>query len=192
MPSFDSNAVANQAIALVGDNVPPVVGQAPNFDNGATAAGAALSRLYTACYQTVAKEHGWDFVRNVFTLALTGNPAPLGWAYEYAYPSAAIEIMQITPPTVADPNNPLPQNWDIGNTLVTGVQAKVIWSSLANAQAVVNNAPDEATWDVGVREAMVRLLASELAMALFGRPDTEASYLQSGGAFETIAESRPG
>ncbi len=185
-----SNTVANQAIALIGDNLPPVQGFAPTFDS--SAAGQALARLYLPAYQTVAKEHGWDFARNVFTLALTGNVAPLGWAYEYTYPAAAIEIMQVQPPTLADPNNPLPQNWTIGNTLVENVQTKVIWSNLAGAQALVNNAPSEATWDVGFREAMVRLLASEVAMALYGRPDTAESYLQSGGAFETLAEGRPG
>lgn len=188
--AFTSNDVANQALNLIGDNLPAVQGQSPNFDS--STAGQALSRLYLPCYQTVAKEHGWDFTRNAFTLALTGNTAPLGFAFEYFYPSAAIEIMQVMPPTLADPNNPLPQNWTIGNVLVSSVQTKVIWSNLASAQAFVNNAPSEATWDTGFREAMVRLLASELAMALFGRPDTEASLLQSGGAFETIAEGRPG
>jgi hypothetical protein len=185
-----SNDVANQSLALIGDNLPPVLGQAPTFDS--SAAGQALSRLYLPCYQTVAKQHGWDFARSVFTLALTGNPPPLGWAYEYVYPAAAIEVMQVQPPALADPNNPLPQNWSIGNTTVASVQTKVIWSSLAGAQAIVNNAPSEATWDVGFREAMVRLLASEVAMALYGRPDTAESYLNSGGAFETIAEGRMG
>ena len=188
--AFTSNDVANQAIAMMGDNTPPVTGQAPSFDS--SAAGQALARLYTPCYQTVAKEFGWDFTRNLFTLALSGNPPPVGWAYEYVYPAAAIEIMQIVPPTVDDPNNPLPQNWSIGNTLISSAQTKVIWSNLASAKALVNNAPSEATWDVGFREAMVRLLSSELANALFGKPDTSQSLLESGGAFETIAESRPG
>ncbi len=187
--AFTSNDVANQALNLVGDNIPPVQGLAPNFDS--SAAGLALAQLYAPCYQTVAKEFGWDFARNVFTLVTTGNTPPTGWAYEYAYPAAAIEVMQVQPPTQSDPNNPLPQNWLVGNTLVSGTQTKVIWSNLAAAEAVINNAPSEATWDVGFREAMVRLLASELAMALYGRPDTAESFLQSGGAFETIAEGRP-
>ena len=185
-----SNDIANQAIVLVGDNVPPVNGFAPTFDS--SAAGQALSRLYTPCYQTVAREFGWDFARNVFTLALTGNVAPMGFAYEYAYPAAAIEIMQVQPATLSDPNNPLPKNWMIGNVLVSGTQTKVIWSNLAAAQAVINNAPTEAVWDASFREAMVRLLASELATALFGKPDMTEAMLQTGGAFETIAESRPG
>ena len=188
--TITSNQVANQAILLIGDNIAPVQGNAPNFDS--SAAGQLLATLYPACYQTVAKEFGWDFARNVFTLSTTGNTPPLGWAYEYTYPAAAVEIWQIQPATLADANNPLPQNWMIGNVLVSSVQTKVIWANVASAEAVVNNAPIEATWDVGFREAMVRLLASELAMALFGKPDTSESLLQSGGSFETIAESRSG
>ena len=107
--AFTSNDIANQAIMMIGDNVSPVTGQAPSFDS--SAAGQALARLYTPCYQTVAKEFGWDFARNLFTLVLSGNAAPVGWSYEYVYPAAAIEIMQIVPPTIPDLNNPLPQNW---------------------------------------------------------------------------------
>ena len=191
MASFSSQDVANQAIELIGGNLAPVTGQAPTFDN--SAAGLALQRLYAPCVATVAKEHGWDFARNSVTLSLTGNSAPLGYSYEYAYPTFAVEIWQLTPTfPLSDPNNPLPINWSIGNTLVGGNQTKVIWTNLVNAKAVVNNAPTEATWDTGFREAVARLLASELAEALFGKPDTAAAYLNSGGAFETIAEGRQG
>jgi hypothetical protein len=188
--SVTSNSVANQAIALAGDNIPPVQGSAPTFDS--SAAGLALQQLYAPCVRTVLREFGWDFARNFFTLVFSGKVAPVGWAYEYVYPPVSVGIMQITPPTLTDVNNPLPQNWLVGNTLVASVQTKVIWSNLASAVAVMNNAPIEATWDASFQEAVVRLLASELSMALFGRPDTSAALLESGGAFETIAESRPG
>jgi hypothetical protein len=187
--TITSNDVANQAIALAGNNIPPVAGYAPTFDS--SAAGTALAKLYTPCYQTVAKQFGWDFARSVFTLSASGNTPPLGWPFEYSYPSAAIEILEMYPPT-ADALNPLPQNWTIGNALVGGVQTKVIWTNVANAQAVVNNAPNESTWDVGFREAMVRLLASELSMAMFGKPDLSQGYLESGSAFDQIAQSRNG
>ena len=187
--AFTSNDVANQAIAYIGDNVAPVTGQAPTFDN--SAAGLVLQRLYAPCVQTVAKQHGWDFARNSVALTLSGNSAPLGYAFEYVYPSFAIEVWQLLP-AAPDANNPLPQNWNIGNTLVSGNQTKVIWSNLASAVAIVNDSPSEATWDVGFREAVARLLASEVAEALFGKPDSSAAMLQSGGAFETIAEGRGG
>jgi len=96
------------------------------------------------------------------------------------------------PETLADPNNPLPVNWTVANDVVGGVQQRVVLTNLANAQAVYDNAPNENTWDDLFRESVVRLLASELAMAVEARPDTAESYLQSGGAFETIAEGRDG
>lgn len=185
-----SNSVANSAIQLIGDNQPPVVGNAPTFDD--SPAGVALQKLYTPCVRTVARQWGFDFARNVAALALTGNVAPMGFLFEYAYPANGVEVWQVMPtPPLADVNNPLPINWDVGNTLVASVQTKVIWTNQANALAVYNNAPSEAAWDPLFREAVVRLLASELAMAIAGRPDTAQELMQSGIAFETVAESRP-
>lgn len=185
-----SNTVANQALQLVGDNIPSVAGQSPTFDN--STAGRALQFLYPNVVRTVGREFGWDFARNLFALVLTGNVAPMGFAFEYVYPPMSVEVWQVQPAATAiDPNNPLPVNWDVGNTLVNGVQTKVIWTSQAAAVAALNNNPSEATWDPGFQEAVVRLLASELSMALFGRPDSAESYLQSGAAFESIGEARP-
>lgn len=190
--AIDSNAVANQALQDLGGNMPAVQGQAPTFDN--STAGKALQRLYTPTVQTVARQFGWDFARCLVALALTGNAAPLGYSFEYAYPSNGVEVWQLMPRVadIPDPNNPLPVNWNVGNTLVAGVQTKVIWSNLANAQAVYNNAPAESVWDPLFREAVVRLLTSVLAMAIAGKPDVAEAYLQSGAAFEAIGETRSG
>ena len=183
-----STDIANQAIQLIGDNQPAVTGVYPNFDN--SAAGNALNRLYGPAVQTVGRQHGWDFARNTVALTLTGNTAPVPWAYEYLYPSNGVEIWELMPATLTDPNNPLPQNWVVANTLVSAVQTKVIQTDLVNATAIYNNNPNENTWDSIFREAVVRLLASELALAIAGRPDTAEQLLQSGAAFETIGESR--
>lgn len=184
-----SNDVANQAIQLTGDNQPPVSGNSPTFDN--STAGVALQRLYAPCVATVARQFGWDLARSTVALALTGNIAPVGYAFEYGYPSNGIEVWQLLPSVVVDANNPLPITWNVGNAVVTGTQEKVIWTNLASAMATYNNNPSEATWDSLFREAVVRLLASELAMAIAGRPDTAQSYLDSGAAMESIAEGRP-
>jgi hypothetical protein len=185
----DSNAVANQALQLIGDNAPSVSGQSPTWD-GSTA-GIALSKLYVPCVATVARQFGWDQGRFTGALTATGNTPPEPWANEYIYPASAVEIWQILPAAIADPNNPLPVNWNVANNLVSGTQTKVIQCNVANALAVYNNNPAESTWDALFREAVVRLLASELSMALFGRPDSSEAYLQSGAAFETIGEGRP-
>ena len=187
--SVTSNDVANQAIELMGGNQPPVTGYAPTFDNSTT--GVALQKLYAPCVATVARQFGWDFARAQAALSLSGNAAPTGWAYEYLYPGQGVEVWQLVPPALADPNAPLPINWAVGNAQVGGDQVKVIWSNLAGALAAYNNNPTEATWDPGFREAVVRLLASELASALAGKPDLAENYLQSGAAFESIGAGRP-
>ncbi len=176
-----SNSVANQAIQMMGDGQQPVTGNAPTFDS--SPAGIALSYLYTPAVQTVARQFGWDFQRNVVSLTTTGNTAPFPWSYEYTYPSNGIEVLQITPPSVTDLNNPLPVNWVVGNTMVTGVPTKVIWTNMASASAVISNQPGEALWDPLFRESVARLLASELAAALSGRPDTSRDNLEQASAF---------
>lgn len=183
-----STDIANQAIQLIGDNQPDVTGLYPNFDT--SPAGKALNRLYGPAVQTVGRQHGWDFARNTVSLTLSGNVAPAPWAFEYLYPSNGVEIWELLPATITDANNPLPYNWVVANTLVTAVQTKVIQTDLASAKAIYNNNPNENTWDALFREAVVRLLASELAMALAGRPDSAQQLLESGAAFENIGEAR--
>lgn len=183
-----STNIVNQAIQMIGDNQPPVTGVAPNFDN--SPAGKAAAALYSPCVQTVSRQWGWDLARNTFALVLTGNVAPVPWIYEYNYPPNGIQVWQLMPNVIADPNNPLPTSWVVANALINAVQNKVIQTNLQNALAVYNNNPNENTWDSLFREAVVRLLASEMAMALAGRPDTAQALLDSGAAFETIGEGR--
>ena len=189
MATVTSNDIANQALLLATDNSPPVSGVAPAFDN--STAGLALQKLYAPCVQTVARQFGWDFARNTIALSLSGNVAPFPWAFEYEYPQG-VEVWEVVPPALADPNNPLPNQKAIANALVNGVQTRVIHANLAGALAVYNNAPPESAWDSLFREAVVRALASELAMALFGKPDVAEMYLESGAAFESLGETRQG
>ena len=56
--------------------------------------------------------------------------------------------------------------------------------------AIFNNNPGPDVWDPLFREAVARLLASVLAMAIAGRPDTAQAFLDSGAAFESIGERR--
>jgi hypothetical protein len=183
-----SQDIANQAIQLIGDNQPAVNGFAPNFDN--SVAGLALQRLYAPCVATVGRQFAWDMARQTIALTLSGNPAPFPWSFEYLYPTNGIEVWQVHPGTLADVNNPLPINWNVGNGIISSQQQRVVWCNLASAFATYNNNPNENTWDSLFRETVVRLLASELAMAIAGKPDAMESYLQSGGSFENIGEAR--
>lgn len=187
-PALTSNSVANRAIQLIGDNQPAVTGEAPTFDN--SVAGKALAVLYAGAVQTVGRQWGFDFSRAVATLALSGNPAPFPWALEYVYPSMGVQVRQLLPPALADPNDPLPINWSVGNTLVAGVNTKVIWTNEADASAYYSNQPGEATWDPLFTEDVVRLLASELAMAIAAKPDTARDAFEQGAGFEQISQAR--
>jgi len=186
--ALTSTDVVNQALQLIGDNQPPVTGVAPTFDS--SAAGVAAASLYALTVGTVGRQFGWDFARNNVALTLSGNTAAFPWAFEYLYPSNGVQVWQLAPPSSSDPNNPLPVNWSVGNTQVGGAQKKVIWSNQVNAFAVYNNNPTEATWDPIFQQAVVRLLASGLAMALAGKPDTAQTMLDTGGGFASSGEKR--
>lgn len=183
-----SSDVVNEALMLTGDNVTPVSGGVPDFDD--SAAGRAAKYLYTPTVQAVGRRFGWDFSRNVATLALSGGTPPAPWSFEYAYPSAGIEIRQIMPAS-GDPNNPLPINWEIGNATIAGTPTKVIWCNIASAKARISNNPSETLWDPLFRDAVVRLLASALAMATAGRPETARDLIESYGMVEQLGETRP-
>lgn len=183
-----SQDVANEAIYMMGNNQSPVTGNAPNFDN--STAGVALKYLYAPCVATVARQYEWDFSRKQVALTLSGNVAPFPWTFEYLYPANGIQVWQIMPAGITDLNNPAPTTWSVGNALVTAVQKKVIWTNDAAALAVYNNNPTEDTWDALFRESVVRLLASELAIAIGGKPGVSQMLLESGGSLVGLAESR--
>jgi hypothetical protein len=183
-----STDIVNEALQHMGGNSQPVTGIAPNFDNSTL--GKTAAKVYAPAVAAMARQFSWDFARTVAILTLSGNVAPFPWAYEYLYPAQCVQIWQLAPATLADPNNPLPTRWSRGVAVVTGVQSSVIWSNVQNAQAIFNGNPSESTWDTLFRQAVVRMLASIFAMADAGKVDFAQAALESSGAFETIAESR--
>jgi len=184
--------VVNQACNLIGDDIPPVTGVAPTFDS--STAGKAAAQLYGLCVNAVGRQFGWDFARNQVLLTASGNagPFPMGYTGEYLYPSNGVQVWQLYGDLTANDaiNNPAPANWTVGNALVSAAQKKVIWTSVTAPRALYNNAPTESTWDPLFQMAVVRLLASAMAMAIAGKPDVAESMLQSGAAFESLGESR--
>jgi hypothetical protein len=177
---------------MASDNVPPVTGQAPNFGSSDNKVAAALNSLYIPCVRTVARQYEYDFARSNAALTLSGNAAPFPWSFEYVYPAGTVEVWQMLPAANSDLNNPLPIDWNAGNTTINNVQGRVIWTNQQNAVAVLNNMPNENTWDDLFRETVVRLLASELSNTVFGKPDQAEAFLNSGAAFEQINETRMG
>ncbi len=183
--------IVNQSLQLIGGNQQLVTGSYPAFGPATQPAAVAANLLYGPCLQTVGRQFEWDFARNTQSLVLSGNVAPYPWALEYLYPDHCIQVWTLFPPAAADdPNNPIPNNFIEANNVVSGNQVRVIHTNLANALAVFNNYPREDTWSADFREAMVRLLSSELVMAIGGKPDVAQGALESYAAFEKVGESR--
>ena len=182
--------VVNEALALVGFDGAPVTGNAPSFDSSTS--GKIASRIYVPAVQAVARQFEWDFSRQIASLSLSGNAAPFPWSYEYLYPALAVQLWQVTPPSLTDANDPKPVNFVVGNAQVASVSTKVIWSNLASAVAVFANQPGPNVWDPAFREAVVRLLASEMAVAIAGKPDTARDLFEQSGSFAGIGAGRPG
>lgn len=179
--------IVNRAVMMVDGNLPLVTGSFPNFDSSKEGKAAAV--LLPGVIGTVGREFEWDFARVSLALVLTGNTAPAPWALEYEYPPTCIQLWQVLDPT-EDPDDPLPIDWNVGNAVWSAAQQRVIWTNVANAVGVYNDMPAVAAWDTMFQEAVVRLLASELSIALIGRPDSAEAYLRSGSAFETLGEQR--
>jgi hypothetical protein len=180
-------AIVNEALQMMGGNQSPVTGSAPDFDTSTS--GVAAKYLYNPCVAFVARQFEWDFARFTGELNLSGNDAPDGWAFEYLYPEDAVQVWQVKPATT-DPNDPLPTTWVRGNAQVTGSQTAVIWTDVEDAVAVYNNNPMPTIWDAGFHQAVVRLLASEFAIALAGRPGASQALLSSAAMMSEIAKAR--
>lgn len=167
--------IVNRAVNLQGNKVPEVTGTYPSFDT--SPAGTAAKWLYDEAVKTVGGLFEWDFARFTDALVLSGNAAPDPWAFEYRYPTGALQVWQVKPATQVDPNYPIPANWVMANAVVAGTQRSVIHTNVPNAMAVYNNNPSPDTWQPAFCDAVVRWLASAFAMALSGRPETQQNIL---------------
>lgn len=117
-------AVVNQAIQLVGgfNNDGPVTGSPPSFVGGAAAEAANV--IYDECVKLAGRKFGWDFSRNIAALTDTGNTPPLGWVYEYIYPTSGIQVRQVLPADAQiDGLDPRPYRWGVGSAIGGSVAA---------------------------------------------------------------------
>lgn len=186
MPATSTDIV-NESLMLMGGNQKLVTGVAPNFDD--SDAGKVARQIYAPCVAAAGRQFEWDFARGTIALTLTGNVAPVPWSVQYAYPPNGIEVWQLMP-AAPDPFDPLPVNFIVGNDVVNATQVRVINTNLVGALAVYNNNPGPDVWDASFRAAVVRLLASEFAIALGGKPDLMQAQLESAGTFAQGAAAR--
>ena len=193
-----SNDIVNEAIQIIGNNQPYVTGTFPNFDTSPS--GKAAAKTYQSVCSSVMRQTEWDFLRSTAILnARTSGTIPAPWRCEYDYPvdqfgNPVPQIWQILPynvPTDDINMNPISYNWVVGYSS-DSPPAKVIWTNLRNAQVVYTRNPVgfETYWDALFRQAVVRMLASELAMAVSARPDTSRDAYETGGQFIQAGANR--
>jgi hypothetical protein len=186
--------IVNRAIVLMGgfdDNKPLTGTPASGFDG--TPLGQAAAIIYGDIVQTVGKQFGWDFARNIATLAPSGGTPPPWWAFEYVYPSNGIEVRKVVASIApADPNNPVPVRMTIANNTVASIALKVIWCNVPNALAIISSQPPEPLWDAAFIEAVVRGIASALGMGNAGRPETAQLELERSGAILAVGKNKAG
>jgi hypothetical protein len=157
-------------------------------DGSSTAEAASV--LYYGAVDMVLREANWDSARTTAPLATaTGGTVPKPWIFEYLYPSDCVQVRQIMSPSF-DPNDPRPLRCAVA--IDVGLGKKVILASIADALAVYTVRPTEDEWDAILTEAIVRTLASSLAMAMAGRPDFSRTKLEEAIQIAQLGERRFG
>lgn len=203
--------IVNQSLQQIAAQA-SVSGPNPTFDG--TAAGNAAGILYTPCVNLLLRTQDFEFSRKTVglsgsigvailtnvglaLLANTGAPILAGglsgyltpqypWQFAYLYPSDCIRIRSVLPATW-DKNDPQAVRWSEVEMNVSGLPTRAIQTNVPSAVLTyTSNAITEDDWSPDFREVVVRTLASELVMALGGRPDLSAKMLQqAGGILQT-------
>jgi hypothetical protein len=180
-------SVVNQALQEIAGQA-TVTGTNPAFDG--SPAGNAASILYTPCVNLLLREQDWEFARTTAPLVTSGIAPTYPWTFGYLYPADCMRIRSVVPATW-DANDPQPVRWSEGEQTIGGVATRVIFCDVATASLTYStNTVTESEWDAMFQEAMVRLLASELAMAIGGRPDFSKVKLQEAGQIMAAGAGR--
>ena len=181
MSGTTSTAIVNRAAAQIAGQA-QVSGTFPNFTGGGNVSTYA-NILYAGVVNMVARQQDWECFRYVVALTPSGNAPLYPWTFEYLYPADCLRVRQVTPATW-NQNDPQPVQWSVEEHPISGVATKVIGCNTAAASLVYTTSyPNvtEAQWDPLFQEAVVRTLASELSMAIAGRPDFSRVILEQAG-----------
>lgn len=175
--------IGNRALELTGTEV-----QISALNDG-TPEGNAVGVLYVPTVQLVLREVDPAFARRTLALVPSGAATPIvPWSYEYLYPADCIRLRQVRPATSDD--DPEPVRAAVGLDIIASVATKVILTNQAGALAVyTSSSATESQWDSAFSEAVVRKLASPLAMALAGRPDFAKELLEEADRFAQLSET---
>lgn len=183
--------IINRALEFSGGQV-QITGTNPTFDG--TPAGNAAGVLYSPAVQLLLRELDPDFARTAASLSAQANGTLIAltkWTQEYTYPATSLRLRQIRPAKASyDALDPQPILADVAfDPLSSGGPAKVILTNTASAIAVfTTSAVTEAQFDAAFAEALARLLANPMSMALAGRPDYARELLDQADKFAQRAE----
>jgi hypothetical protein len=182
-----ATSIVNQALQQIAAQA-SVTGVNPTFDG--SAAGNAAGILYTPTVNLLLRQTDYEFSRNDVALALSGVTAPYPWTYGYLYPADCLKIRMVKPASW-NQNDPQPVRWTELEQSVSGTITRVIGCSVANAVLTYTTSNvSESEWDSIFQETFVRTLASELAMALGGRPDFSEKMLGIAGGLVGIGSGK--
>jgi hypothetical protein len=180
-------SVVNQALQQIAAQA-TVSGTNPAFD--ATAAGNAAGQLYTPTVNLLLRQTDYEFSRADIALTISGVGAPYPWTYAYLYPVDCLRIRQIKPATWIQ-NDPQAVRWTEMEQSIATVPTRIIACNIANAVLTyTTSVVSEAEWDAMFQEICVRTLASELAIALGGRPDFSTHMLEVAGGLVGISSGK--
>lgn len=164
-----------------------MTGTAPNFDNSTAAQACAL--LYQPAWQMLLREQDTEFSRLTATLA-PGGAATYPWSNAYLYPSDCLKIRSVVPATW-DANDPQQVRWSEQSQIISSTATRIILTDVPSAVLVYTTSNlTPAVWDSNFEEAVVRFLASQLALGLAGRPDLSRTLLGQSGSILQAGEAR--
>lgn len=172
--------VANRALAQIAAQYTLTGAPGTLFDGSVVGQAAAL--LYQPAVLTILRAQDWEFSRASVALTSTGLTPPYPWGGEFLYPADCVRVRQVAPAALTDPNNPFAVTWDVGERLIAAVPTRVIWCNIPTPLLwYTTSAVTESDWDSLFAESVVRLLGSELAVALGGRIDLSRKMLGDSG-----------
>jgi hypothetical protein len=178
-------SIVNQALAQIAAQA-TVTGNNPTFDG--SAAGNAAGELYTSCVNLLLRQQDYEFSRVQASMVQAGIAPNYPWQYIYLYPPDCLKIRQVIPEPW-NQNDPQPVRWSVETVVISSTKTTAILSNAPPAQAVLvytSSIVTESQFDPVFQETLVRLLASELVMALGGRPDFSDKKLMESGNLVTI------
>lgn len=183
--------IVNRALQEIAGQA-TVTGSLPAFDG--SPAGVAAGILYTPMLQMLLRAQDPEFARTPLStlIPIPGPPpGPAGAAW-FTYPPDCLRLRQVVPPLAGtDPFDPQPVRWDVVENV--GGRAIMVLSpaNIGAAGAIYTTSSiTENQFDPMFAESFVRALASELAMAIGGRPDFSREKLGESGQIGQADQGR--